>query len=245
MRALISAYTDPTAALTAQNIGDVYEALSGTFSWFQAICGWDATLVTEACSGNTPCRVCAGLDPLSDAFTTLSKSIRGISGYMRVRRDCPGFGETPSHDPENGTADLVIGFTSHGIDPVFGGTFEACETRIRDVPTRLDGDLSLSFGRSFFLDQIGNLEPIIRFRGSISEQDQEPRDFDLNLRISARNGANFAVAFEVPDEGTMVFFNGSAGRGLQAANGRFSCTFDGPAEQPLACVNVETKESIP
>jgi hypothetical protein len=254
MRALIEAYTQPTAPLTTEDLPQVYASLSKTFVWFNLLCGWDEQVLTDTCDV-ADCHVCQGLSPMTGTFSSLSDSnnsdsrelsrkIAGISGYLNVTRICPGYGEEQTRDPENGELKLVVGFTSRGIDPTFGGTLEACKTRVDGQPTTLNGNLDFAFGRSFFLDELSQLEPIVRFRGTIETPISE-QSFTANARLSAVGGGDIAVNFDVADAGTMLYYNGTNGQGFQAENGRFSCTFDGPVGNPLRCQNVDTGEKVP
>jgi len=255
MRRLIEQYEHPTAVLDDATIPFAYAALEDTFGWLQAVCGWDESVLLQPCDTTQRCHVCQGLDPASQAFDSvtsdtdqgareLSRRISGINGYFRLNRVCPGFGPTATNDPDNGTLNLVIGFTSRGIDPVFGGTLNGCKLPVNDVPTTLDGDLSVAFERPFFLDEVHELEPIIRFDGRVQSAIDDT-DFMGNLQISTIEGGDVAVVVDVPDIGSFKFFNGISGRGIEAANGRFSCTLDGPTEQPLRCQNVATGERVP
>ncbi|MFT3925358.1 MAG: hypothetical protein QM778_22660 [Myxococcales bacterium] len=253
MTSLIESYREPTGVLNDETIGPAYESLNATFGFLKPICGWDDDVLTEACQAGGKCFLCDGLDPMSQAFTSVSESdegarelsskISGIEGYMKMTRICPGFGAEPTLNKANGVIDLTIGFTSRGIDPVFGGTMNECQVLINDVPTTMDGDISIAYERSFFLDELDELEPIVRFRGTISNSGGSD-DFDANLQFSPVEGANFAVVFDVPDEGSYKFVNGVSGTGIEAANGRFSCVFTGPEAQPMICTNVATGEVV-
>jgi hypothetical protein len=255
MTALVEAYENPSGTLNSQTIGATYTALQQTFGWLQVLCGWEEDTLRNPCAGGQRCHVCQGLDPMSTAFVSISDSndadvrqlsrvISGIDGFVTIRRACPGFGEEATIDPENGGLKVVIGFTSAGLDPTWGGELSDCQVLVDGEENTVNGELSLAFGRSFFLDQLLQQEPIIRFNGSV-ESDEDVQNFSANLRLSLANGVDVAASFEVPNVGTMVYINGLSGQGIDAANGRFACDFDGPSEQPLQCKNNATGETAP
>lgn len=255
MTALIHAYNDPSGVLDASTIAATYQSLNESFKSLELLCGWRDDLLTAPCADTQVCYVCRGLDPMSDAFTSvsnqgdddsrqLSSTISGINGYLNLTRICPGFGPKDTVDPDNGELNMVIGFTSSGIDPVFGGKLEDCQIRIDEDNTTLQGNIAFAFERSFFLDQLADLEPIISYRGTLQDSDGV-HPIDANLRISAVQGGDFALNFDVPNVGNMVFVDGVGGRGIHAANGRFACTFDGPAGQPMRCTSLTTGQAIP
>lgn len=255
MRELIRAYNNPSGTLDADTIGATYESLTQAFDSLEVLCGWHDDVLTTPCVSDQYCHVCEGLNPMSDAFSAisdqndddsrqLSRTISGINGYLDLRRVCPGFEADHTTDPDNGFLNMVIGFTSRGIDPVFGGKLEDCQVRINDVETTLQGDIAFAFGKSFFPDQLASLEPIVRYTGTVTDPEGE-KTIDTNLRLSAVQGGDIALAFDVPDVGSMVFVDGLSGRGLHAANGRFACTFDGPTEQPMRCTSLATGQAIP
>ncbi len=255
MNQLIAAYENPSAPLNDDTIGATSAALEQTFGWLQALCGWEPETLKIPCPEGTRCHVCQGLDPASGAFTSLSdpdndnarelsRTISGIEGFATVRRTCPGFGEVTTPASENGGLKIVIGFTSAGIDPVWGGELVDCKLLIDGVETVVAGSIAFSFGRSFFLDQILAQEPIIRFTGTL-ESAGRVQNISTNLRVSLAEGIDVAGAFEVPNVGSMVYFSGRSGQGIDAQNGRFACDFEGPPEQPLRCRNAETGEAVP
>ncbi len=257
MTALIEAYADPSAELSADTMPEVREALGNLVTWLLPLCGFGSDTLTQDCADSDSCLfLCHGLDPLQQVLGAaadqqdedarrLSRIIRNISGYFDLVRTCPGQGERPTLSPDNGDLTLQIGFTSRGIDPVFGGTVDACEVPVGGVATTLAGKVALAFDGPFFLDQLGRKEPIIRFQGDLKTPLGTLDDVDANLQLSATGGSSIAFSLELPDGRNVVFRNGTRGPSLSAQNGEFSCRFPNERIEDMFCVHNETGERVP
>ena len=90
------------------------------------------------------------------------------------------------------------------------------------MTVEVDADLGIAMSRRFFLDQLDTQEPIVRIQGTLHAAG-ESLPFEANLRVSALGGGNVAFAFDVPEDGSMIFSTGQSGSGVIARNGRFSC----------------------
>jgi hypothetical protein len=250
---LVAAYDAPTGELTAETIGAVQLALEDELEVLASFCGWQEGAIDDLCSNNA-CNACSGLDPLSQAFRSVSNSsdgsedfedaTNGLDGFARLTSTCPGPGRLPTYDAaKDGYVVLTIGFKDGGFDPAFGGKFVDCQLRVDDAPVTANLDLAFALRRRFLPKDLKGTEPIVRITGTIDDS-AGSSNVDVSVRFSIVSGADFAFSFEVPDVGNMVFISGLSGIGIQAANGRFSCESSEPA-QTLKCRNPSTGETVP
>jgi hypothetical protein len=252
MTELIQRYEAPSGELTAASLPALRQALETQIRLLQALCGWNEADVTSLCSAPKSCGACAGLDPLTEAFSGIasgpgrrrfSSHVRGLEGLARVEHVCPGDQAIGGpRSPENGYVELELGFNGAGFDPVFGANIVRCRLLSDGVPVKVDADLGIAMDHRFFLDELDAQEPILRIKGSIQAAG-ESVPLEGNLRISALGGGDVAFAFDVPKTGSMVFSTGRSGSGVTASNGRFSCNLAQRSGQ-LECVDVRSGKII-
>lgn len=256
MTELIEAYANPSAELTAETVPQVRAALKNMLVWLLPLCGFSSETLTQACDSENCLFLCHGIVPLQNVLESasnqndedareLSRRIRNISGYFELVRICPGHGESQTLYPENGSVVLQVGFTSQGIDPVFGGDVRACKVNVGGLPSTLTGDVALAFDKPFLLDVPTNQQVIIRFRGQIASSGFTEETVSADLQLSAIGGGSLGLSFELPGHGNMVFQNGASGPSIRAQNGVFSCSFPNAQIEQMSCVQRTTGERVP
>jgi hypothetical protein len=254
MDAIIALYSEPTAQLTEATIHALQAELGERLSTLEEVCGWSEVAVRNDCAAEMSCGPCRGVTPMQQTFEAVSDDsngsddvrgwIRGLDGFMRVTRICPGWTEQPTREASNGYTELAIGFTKEGLDPIFGGQIVGCRFLLGSVRATLEGDLNFAFEERFRFGELPRLDPIVQIRGRLTSERNETA-IDANFRVSAVRGADLSLGFEVADAGTMVATVGSSGLGVQAENGRFSCELIPPDHVELSCEDVETGETVP
>jgi len=243
---LVAAYAPPTSPLDGDSAAAATAALESRITSEGQLCGW-LGVDDLRCAGTADCPLngCEGISAVVDVFEVLegvggsdggtapedaggTPTIEGVvlegTGFVRITRICPGTGPEPVPDEANGTLDLVVGFTSDGIDPVTWGDAEGCLFTVLDAPVRLDGGvrLILGDGERAWLPRDG-FAPVVAIHGEL-DTGGETTSLATDFRVDPLRG-ELSTSLELPSGDHLHFFVRPGAAGFRAADGEWTCDF--------------------
>lgn len=221
MSAVISAYQQPTLAIDAANIASIAGATIPVGSTVQQL----LTVVSEMGAAiNQGAQ--AKEETQSRAAWEPGMRTQAVDGdmFMKVHRICPGWVQGEPPNEANGALDLIVGLTEAGFDPVIWGTATACKLGTGSASLQINGTLNLYLGDAVGFDQLETSLKLFQLSvdvikaGSTEHVETDFRQGGSPERLEYRVFAGDLFA---------IYFEQAAARGYRAANGTFSCDFEG------------------
>jgi hypothetical protein len=145
-------------------------------------------------------------------------------GFARVDRICYGWEQPYRPDPANGYLHLTVGFTEQGVDPIIWGTAEACKMGIKGANMTLNGSVTVALGAQSVMPEDLRTRPEIWQIRLAVDTSVGSESWDADFRVEPSGSLQYRVFV---GDLFAVYFEELVERGLLAANGRFTCDFDG------------------
>lgn len=220
MGALVSAYEHPTVALSSSRaieavaeqalLGEMMDRLTTAFPEIEEAV--NQGLFSDGESG-----------PFGVGESSDRKPLRVTgAGYLKVVRICPGVDPDSGPKDENGTINLVVGFTEQGVDPVVWGTVRSCQFVVGGEALILDGDVQLHIGENLQFDGFGAAPILVHIAGSLQSGGGDEA-MDVDFRVLPDGTIEYRL---MVDGGHVVYWERVTERGIRAANDNFSCDFE-------------------